>query len=146
MGYVFDRSHFVIMKIHFTFQIIEISDESHTPEVLSVNSSLCDSGFTESLGLHCLETVLEWPKEHDQHGGAQQCTCSTHDHYGFEDYVDEIFYHRLSIEDKYHVSSCLDNQPDVCRPRSLSRIVRKPVYGIIDQVRHKRGCPATEDD
>ena len=78
-----------------------------------MNSSLCDSGITESLSLHCLESVLEWPKEYIHHDGGPQCSCTSRDHTGFEDYVDDIFFHRLSIEGKYHVASCLDNQPEV---------------------------------
>ena len=27
----------------------------------------------------------------------------------------------------------------------LSRVKRKPVFGVSDQVRHKRGCATTED-
>ena len=27
----------------------------------------------------------------------------------------------------------------------MSRITRKPVFGVSDQVQHKRGCTATED-
>ena len=27
----------------------------------------------------------------------------------------------------------------------MSRIMRKPVFGVYDQVRHKPGCTATED-
>ena len=30
--------------------------------------------------------------------------------------------------------------------RVLSLIVRKPVLGVCDQVRHKPGCTTTEDD
>ena len=30
-------------------------------------------------------------------------------------------------------------------PKYMSLIVRKPVFGISDQVRHKPGCTATED-
>ena len=29
--------------------------------------------------------------------------------------------------------------------RNMSLIVRKPVFGVSDQVRHKPGCTATED-
>ena len=29
---------------------------------------------------------------------------------------------------------------------NMSRDVRKPVFGVSDQVRHKPGCAATEDD
>ena len=29
--------------------------------------------------------------------------------------------------------------------RYLSRVLRKPVFGVSDQVRHKPGCTATED-
>ena len=28
----------------------------------------------------------------------------------------------------------------------LSLVVRKPVFGVFDQVQHKLGCTATEDD
>ena len=28
----------------------------------------------------------------------------------------------------------------------MRRVARKPVFGISDQVRHKLGCTATEDD
>ena len=31
------------------------------------------------------------------------------------------------------------------RSKYMSRIVRKPVFGVSDQVRHKPGCTATED-
>ena len=29
--------------------------------------------------------------------------------------------------------------------RDMSLVVRKPVFGVSDQVRHKPGCTATED-
>ena len=33
----------------------------------------------------------------------------------------------------------------VCSCLHMSLIVRKPVFGVFDQVRHKRGCTTTED-
>ncbi|XP_060571262.1 cyclin-O protein A-like [Ruditapes philippinarum] len=100
-------------------QIFEIDEDKvqTTPEVVCVSSSLCDSGFTESinekLNLHCLECVLEVPTKKTHTGGTIQCTCSNQEHDGFEDYVSEIYLHRLGLEEKYHVPACLDNQPEV---------------------------------
>ena len=36
-------------------------------------------------------------------------------------------------------------QADVSTFRKLSLVVRKPVLGVSDQVRHKPGCTATND-
>ncbi|XP_045215564.1 cyclin-O protein B-like isoform X2 [Mercenaria mercenaria] len=100
-------------------KIYEIVEESvqTTPDVISVSSSLCDSGFTESvndkLNLHCLECVIDLPPKKSHRDGVVQCTCSNMEHDGFEDYVSEIYLHRLSLEEKYHVPACLDNQPEV---------------------------------
>ena len=32
-----------------------------------------------------------------------------------------------------------------CSQHYMSRVIRKPVFGVSDQVRHKPGCTATEE-
>ncbi|XP_062607164.1 cyclin-O-like [Saccostrea cucullata] len=82
--------------------------------------SLVDSGYNEGLHLQCLESVLDWRMDKvyltpDDLESFQfrPCTIQTADHSGFEEHLDEIYQHRLSIEYKYQVTSCLDNQPEV---------------------------------
>ncbi|XP_011437783.3 cyclin-O [Magallana gigas] len=82
--------------------------------------SLTDSGFTDGIHLQCLESVLDWRVDSlcltPEHLGSFQfrpCSIHTADHSGFEEHLDHIYQHRLSIEYKYQVTSCLDNQPEV---------------------------------
>ena len=89
-----------------------------SPDDLTSNSSLCDSGFADSLedlNLRCLECVLEWPSKQEEklEPAGAGCMCNMQEHTGFEEYVTEIFAHRLSLEEKYHVPRCLSNQPEV---------------------------------
>ena len=43
----------------------------------------------------------------------------------------------------YHRGSNFLNQSQVFH--SISLVVRKPVFGVSDQIRHKPGCVVTED-
>ncbi|KAL5003957.1 hypothetical protein ScPMuIL_017413 [Solemya velum] len=101
-------------------QRIQDPCDSPSPSGSGSETSLTDSGITEDgLNLHCLENVLQWqmkklPQKEsvfDYHW-SKNSFCQQ-DHTGFEDYLDEIYFHRLGIEMKYHVIMCLDNQPEV---------------------------------
>ena len=87
------------------------------------NPSLEDSGYNDSLGLHCDEDADSWKhvKAYISPGGRQcsyipappQTSTKSSLHEGFEEHLDTIYQHRLSIEYKFQVASCLDNQPEV---------------------------------
>ncbi|XP_021362161.1 cyclin-O-like isoform X2 [Mizuhopecten yessoensis] len=87
------------------------------PDTAPENPSLADSGYDDSLNLQCLETVLDWKGVSQSPGPAPLFLSSTllhsPDHRGFEDYLDDIYYHRLSIEYKYQVNNCLEGQREV---------------------------------
>lgn len=80
--------------------------------MLPEHSKLCDSGFAESivgsLNLQCIECASKYCL-----GDGTQCNCSSTKYDGFEEYLYDIFMHRLDLEEKYHESSCLDHQPEV---------------------------------
>ena len=74
----------------------------------------------------------------------------------------------LALDPSPEVSSCQEHcHKEICLPyagnekaaqpvsyqlfvvpsqNSMSRIARKPVFDVSDQVRHKLGCTSTEDD
>ncbi|XP_052101653.1 cyclin-O-like [Mytilus californianus] len=93
----------------------------YTPsDTETLDPSLADSGFNDALSLQCLESVFDWKGEKGDDKtidspASPTATCMHHclDHQGFEDYLDDIYYHRLSIEYKYVVTTCLENQPEV---------------------------------
>ncbi|KAL3865548.1 hypothetical protein ACJMK2_042943 [Sinanodonta woodiana] len=90
-----------------------------TPDVTAITNTLGDSGFTETLNLQCLEYILDLPEKNPCykpfHDSLDPLSCpfKSPDHSGFEEYMDDIYRHRLSIEVKYQALSCLDNQPEV---------------------------------
>lgn len=95
------------------------------------------SGYNEGLHLQCLESVLDWRIDKvcvtpDDLGNFQFRPCSIHttEHAGFIEHLDEIYQHRLSIEYKYQVASCLDNQPEV-RKEGRKFNVRSTLLWII---------------
>ena len=102
-----------------------------------MDPSLVDSGYNESLSLQCLESVfdLKGKKDNDQidSPASPSAPCLHHclDHQGFEEYLDDIYYHRLSIEYKYLVTSCLENQPEVYTFFSFMTDHRDSVNGHI---------------
>lgn len=92
---------------------ISIPDSTHTPS--------CDSGFvnsiTQRLSVQCLDCILEESTVSVQEDGTVKCCCPSKVHDGFEEYMHDIYMHRLQLESKYHVPSCLDNQPEVWNNR-----------------------------
>ena len=89
-----------------------------TPTIASESASRCDSGYGESgasaVDLRCLENARAWCSDRNPPRTTGQCTRAwSREFDGFEQYMHEIFTHRLSIEAKYHVKACLDNQPEV---------------------------------
>ena len=111
-------------KSPFAFQDFSDVDEPSTPEDTdTTDPSLEDSGYNDSLGLHCGEDTDSWSyvKAYITPGG-HHCSyiqtpaptsTKSHNHEGFEEYLDTIYQHRLSIEYKFQVAACLDNQPEV---------------------------------
>ncbi|KAL4228187.1 G2/mitotic-specific cyclin-B1 [Mactra antiquata] len=89
------------------------NDGQNTPEFTSTepSSNLCDSGFTEfivkSINQQCIECASRY---NDQ---TTPCTCSYTDHDGFEDYLTDIFTHRLKIEEKHFKPACLNHQSEI---------------------------------
>ncbi|WAR31375.1 hypothetical protein MAR_033917 [Mya arenaria] len=85
-----------------------------TPIMGPGSVSLCDSGLQESVSpsvdLRRLEDMWEFPSTRRVKDA--QCSFTGQEHYGFEDYVDDIFAHRLNIESKYRIERCLRNQPE----------------------------------
>lgn len=106
------------LQIIYTFQEYSIP---YTPsDTETLDPSLADSGFNDALSLQCLESVFDWKGQKGDDKiidspASPTATCMHHclDHQGFEDYLDDIYYHRLSIEYKYVVTTCLENQPEV---------------------------------
>nr|XP_022334935.1 cyclin-O-like [Crassostrea virginica] len=99
----------------------QVIGKSCTPQDTDfLEPSLTDSGYNEGLHLQCLESVLDWrvdgicltPELPDSFQ-IRVCSLARADHAGFEEHLDQIYQHRLSIEYKYQVTSCLDNQPEV---------------------------------
>ncbi|XP_069136632.1 cyclin-A2-like isoform X2 [Argopecten irradians] len=95
----------------------ESPDTNSVPDTVPETPCLTDSGYEGSLSLQCLETVLDWKGVSQSPVPAPLYLSSTllhsPDHRGFEDYLDDIYYHRLSIEYKYQVNNCLEGQREV---------------------------------
>ncbi|WAR00570.1 CCNOB-like protein [Mya arenaria] len=108
-------------------QSLQITPPS-APECVSLSDSGFQKSNTSGVDLRCLEGVWEWPSTRKVRDA--QCSCADQEHDGFEDYVHEIFTHRLSIENKYHVKSCLNNQPEI------SPDVRKMLIHWLTSVHH----------
>ena len=57
----------------------------------------------------------------------------------------------LILSDKFSFKISLNHsvktllQTSICKKNKMSRVARRPVFGVSDQVRHKLGCTATED-
>lgn len=83
--------------------------DTHTP---TLYSGLLSS-VVQRLDFKCLDCFLEDPVLHGHQGGGGRCKCASNDYDGFEDYTQDIFVYRREMEAKYHVTACLDNQPEV---------------------------------
>ncbi|XP_060067243.1 G2/mitotic-specific cyclin-B1-like [Ylistrum balloti] len=92
-------------------------DVSTPPDTASENPSLADSGYDDSLNTQCLETVLDWEDVSQSPDPVPLYLSSTllhsPDHRGFQDHLNDIYHHRLSIEYKYQVNNCLEGQREV---------------------------------
>ncbi|XP_052788697.1 cyclin-O-like [Mya arenaria] len=99
-----------------TRSLVRLNWSRQTTPIMGPGSvSLCDSGLQESVSpsvdLRRLEDMWEFPSTRRVKDA--QCSFTGQEHYGFEDYVDDIFAHRLNIESKYRIERCLRNQPEI---------------------------------